>query len=83
MQNKLHFIKLSTAVTRLQRRYGKDKIDRQTILDMLDVLEIQPYFSPVCFDDYYITSCDCEMIDDHIYDYKKGAPVNEIFNIGI
>ena len=75
-------MKLTTAVKRLQKRYGKDKIDRQLILDMLDVMGVQPYFSQN-FDDYWINSFDYYEITCHIDDYQKGAPVNEIFNIGI
>lgn len=76
------FIKLSTAVKRLQKSYGKDKIDRQLVLDMLDAEGVQPYYSQ-SVDDYYIADCDYYQIDANIYSYPLGAPVSEIFNIGI
>ena len=75
-------MKLSTAVKRLQREYGANKIDRQLVLDMLEVMGVQPYFNSI-YDDYWIDSLDYYEITDHISDYPKGAPVDEIFNIGI
>ena len=76
------FIKLSTAVTRLQKAYGKDKINRQLVLDMLEVNGVQPYYSSFA-GDYYISTFEWGEIDSAIYSYPKGAPVNDIFDIGI
>lgn len=73
-------IMLSTAIKRLQRRYGRDKIDRQLVLDMLEILGTQPYMSRIT-DDYFIDSYDYYSIDNAILDYPKGAPVHPIFNI--
>ena len=75
-------MKLSTAVKRLQKSYGKDKIDRQLVLDMLETMGTQPYYSQIA-GDYWIDSFDYYEIDAYIYSYPLGAPVDEIFNIGI
>lgn len=77
------FIKLSTAVKRLQKQFGKDKIDRQLVLDMLHINAVQPYYSIYSDGDYYISAEDLYDIACCIADYPKGAPVDEIFNIGI
>ena len=75
-------MKLTTAVNRLQKSYGVEKIDRQLVLDMLEVIGVQPYYSNLS-DDHWIDSNDYYEIDSRISDYPKGAPVEEIFNIGI
>ena len=77
------FMRLSTAVKRLQKTYGKDKINRQLVLDMLEISGVQPYYSKYSSGDYYIANTDWCDIDCDIADYLKGAPVDEIFNIGI
>ena len=77
------FMKLSTAVKRLQKLYGKDKINRQLVLDMLEVNGVQPYYSEYSNGDYYIANTDWCDIACYIADCPKGAPVDEIFNIGI
>ena len=73
-------IKLSTAVSRLQESYGGDKIDRQLVLDMLKSIGVQPYKNKLT-KDYYIDAFDYQEIDSHISDFRKGAPVDKIFNI--
>lgn len=79
---KMSPMKLSTAVKKLQKTYGKDKIYRQLVLDMLEVIGVQPYFNKDA-DDYWISSFDYYEINCFISDYSKGAPIDEIFNIGI
>ena len=77
-----NFIKLSTAEERLQKTYGRERIDRKLLFRMLKSLGIVPYSNPD-FDDVYITGYDYVEIESAIDGYKKGAPVDEIFNIGI
>ena len=75
-------MKLSTLVKRLQRIYGKDKIDSQLVLDMLSVIGVEPYYSQTV-KEYYIDSFDGYEIMCSIADYPLGAPVDKIFDIGI
>lgn len=79
---KPNFIRLTTAVRRLQNLYGENKINRQLVLDMLEVNGVQPYKS-LQTDDYYIDSFDYCEIRDYISDYPKGAPIDDIFDINL
>lgn len=78
----LPFITLTTTVKRLQKMYGVNKIDRQLVLDMLHTIDVYPYYDDAT-DEMYLPNYMWAVLSDNIDDYKRGAPVNEIFNIGI
>lgn len=74
-----YLLKTSVVLKKLNRRYGT-KISPDTFNKILKELNIELKTVPNSYD-YYITVEDFDNINCTIDDYKKGAPLNEIFNI--
>lgn len=76
----MDFILLDTALSRLHKQFGDDKISKELLLQMLKSMEVTPY---TVLGRDYISSFHLYEITAAILDYPKGAPVDEIFDIGI
>ena len=76
----MKFMLLDTALIKLHKQYGDIKIDKIKLYDMLFAMGITPY---VCAEREYIANIHFYELCAYIEDYPKGAPLDEVFNIGL
>ena len=81
--NTKHYISAQTAVHMINKEFFSNSsrfINRRWLFKILDAEKFITYDS---LGTKYISIYDVYSIISYIYDYKKGAPVNEIYNIGV